>query len=80
MEILGKMCGDVSADLLWLEESIQPTNLRLADIDAQGVSHFPEFKEHVQEVVAQVKAAEISVKNLQQELIELTNSSTKYDD
>ena len=44
------------------------------------MSHFPEWKEHVHTAVQQVKAAEISVKTLQQELIELDNLSTKHDD
>ena len=67
-------------DHTWLEESIHSTNLRLAKIEAQGVSHFTEWKEHVHTAVGQVKAANISVKALQQELIALTNSSTKHDD
>ena len=54
-------------------------NLRIADIDAQGVYHVPEWKEHVRAAVGQVKAAEISVKTPKQELIEFANSSTKHD-
>ena len=45
------------------------TNLRLADIEVQGVSQFTEWKEHVQADVGQLKAAAITVKTLQNELI-----------
>ena len=62
-----------------MEESIHSKNPRLADIEAQGVSNFPEWKERVWEAVVQVKAAEISVKTPKQELIEFANSSTKHD-
>ena len=67
-------------DWTWLKESIHSTNLWLADIDAQGVYHFPEWNEHFRADVGQVKTAEISVKNLKHYLIELNNSSTKHDD
>ena len=80
MELLGTLCGDVLEYNKWVEESIQSKNMQLADIEAQGVSHFPELKEHVQSYVGQVKAAEISVKTLKQEVIQLNNSSTKHDD
>ena len=63
-----------------MEESIHSKNPRLADIEAQGVSNFPEWKERVWAAVGQVKAAEISVKTLKQEVIQLNNSSTKHDD
>ena len=43
------------------------------------MSHFAEWKEHVKADVVQIKAEEISVKTLQQELM-LTNSSTKHND
>ena len=69
VELLGTLCGDVSADRTWVEESIHSTNLRLVDIEFQGVSQFPERKEHVRASAEQVKATEISVKTLQQELI-----------
>ena len=65
---------------MWVEESIHSKNTRLADIEAQGVSNFPEWKERVWAAVGQVKAAEISVKTLKQEVIQLNNSSTKHDD
>ena len=61
-----------------MEEYIHSTNLRLVDIEAQGVSHFPEWKDHSQAAVRQVKTAEISVETLQQELIELAKSSSKH--
>ena len=63
-----------------MEESIHSTNLRLTEIEAQGVFHFPKWREHIWATMEQVKEAAISVKTLQQELIELTNSSTKHDD
>ena len=69
MEILGTLCGYVLADRTWVEDSIHSTNLRLAYIEAQGVSYFPEWREHFQVAVGQVKVAEKSVKTLQQELI-----------
>ena len=37
VELLGNLCRDVSADWAWADERILSTNLRLADIDAQGV-------------------------------------------
>ena len=49
-----------------MDESIISINMRLAEIEAQGVSHFPEWKEHVQAAVVQKKVAEMSIKNLQQ--------------
>ena len=49
-----------------MEESIHSKNLQLADIKAQGVSHFPSLKEHVLASVVQVKVKKISVKYLQQ--------------
>ena len=33
VELLGMLCEDVSEDRMLVEESIHPTNLRLADID-----------------------------------------------
>ena len=42
--------------------------------------HFLERKEHVREAVEQVKEVDIYLKTMQQELIELTNLSTKHDD
>ena len=47
-----------------MDERILYTNLWIADVEAQGVSHFPEWKEHVQASVGQIKVAEISVKNI----------------
>ena len=41
VELLGTLCRGASADQVWVDESILSTNLRLADIEAQGVSHFP---------------------------------------
>ena len=73
VELLGTLCGDVLEYHKWVDESIQSTNMRLADIEVQGMSHFPEWTEHVRASVGQVKAAEISVKNTQYELIELNN-------
>ena len=61
-----------------MDESILSTKLRLANIEAQVASHFPEWKEHVRATVGQIKVADTSVKTLQQELIELTNLYTKY--
>ena len=43
------------------------------------MSHFAEWKEHVKADVVQIKAEEISVKTLQQEIM-LTNLSTKHND
>ena len=63
-----------------MDESIKYTNLRLVYIKAQGVYHFSEWKENAQVYVGQINAVEISIKSLQQELIELTNFSTKNDD
>ena len=40
-ELLGNLCRDVLSDLAWVYERILYTNLQLADIEAQGVSHFP---------------------------------------
>ena len=59
---MGNLCRDVLADQVWVDKIILSTNLRLADIEAQGVFHFPEWKEHVQAAVGQIKMAEISVK------------------
>ena len=79
-ELLGTMCGEFSVYQMWAEESIHSTNLRLADIEAQVVSHFTEWTDHVQAAMGQVKTTDISVKNFQQELIELTNSYIKHYD
>ena len=57
VEILGTLCRDVLADRVWVYESILSTNLRLEDIEAQGVYHFPVWKENVQEAVVQIKVA-----------------------
>ena len=40
VELLEDLCRDVPADRAWVDESILFTNLRLADIEAQGVSQF----------------------------------------
>ena len=80
MEILVTVCGDVSTDRTWMEESINFIKFGFADIEEQGVSHSTEWKDHVWSEVGQVKVTEIFIKALQQELIELTNSSIKYDD
>ena len=67
--LFGTLRGDILEDWTWVEDIIYSTNLLIADIadiEAQGVSKFSEWKEHVQAAVGQVKAAEISVKNLQQ--------------
>ena len=79
LEILGMLYGDVLEDRTLVEDSIHSANLRLADIEAQGVYHFTEWKDYIQAAVGQVKAAEISVKTPKQELIEFANSSTKHD-
>ena len=47
VELLGTLRGDVSADWTWVDNSIHTTNLRLEDIEAQGMYHFPLFKEHI---------------------------------
>ena len=44
VELLGTLCGEISADWTWVEESKHSTNLQLAYIEALGVSHFPEWK------------------------------------
>ena len=62
VDLLGNICRDASADWAWVDESIISTNLRLADIEAQGVSHFPEWKEHVQASVGQINLAEMSIR------------------
>ena len=80
VELLGDLCRYFLENWAQVDERILSTNLRLADIEAQGVSHFPEWKQHVWAAVGQIKVAEISVKTLQQELTELTNSSTKHKD
>ena len=69
VELLGTLCRAVSVGWAWVVDSILSTNLRLADIEAQGVSCFLECKEHVRTAVEQIQVAEISVKTLQQELI-----------
>ena len=62
MDLLGDLCRDVSAYQVWLNESILSTNLRLSDIEAQGLSHFTEWKDHVQAAVGQIKVTDMSVK------------------
>ena len=64
MDLLDNLCRDVSADRTWVDESILSTNLRLADIEAQGVSHFPEWKEHIQASVGQINVADMSIRIL----------------
>ena len=66
MDLLGNMCRYVSADRVWVDEGIISTNMRLTDIEAQDVSRFPEWKEHVRAAVGQINVADISVKTLQQ--------------
>ena len=53
--LLGILCGDVLSYRAWVDDSIHSTNLRLVGIEAQGVSRFPEWNEHVREAVGQVK-------------------------
>jgi len=55
VELLRTLCGDVSDNLVWVDESIHSTKLRLANIEAQDVSHFSEWKEHVRADVGQLK-------------------------
>ena len=69
LEILGMLYGDVLEDRTLVEDSIHSANLRLVDIEFQGVYQFSERREHVRASAEQVKATEISVKTLQQELI-----------
>ena len=45
--ILGNLCRYVLADRVWVDESILSTKMWLEDIEAQGVSHFTEWKDHV---------------------------------
>ena len=80
MELLVTLCGYVATYRNWVEDSIYSTKLWLANIEAQGVSHFQEWKEHVRSTVVHVKAVEISVKTLQHDSIELTNLSNKHDE
>ena len=42
VDLWGTLCRDVSSDQVWVDESILYTNLQLAEIEAQDVSHFPE--------------------------------------
>ena len=62
VDLLGNLCRDVLADRVWVDESILSTNLRLSDIEAQGLSHFTEWKDHVQAAVGQIKVTDMSVK------------------
>ena len=66
MDLLVTLCRNVSENWVWVDEIIISTNLCLAYIEAQGVSRFPECKEHVQAAVEQIKVVDVSVKNLQQ--------------
>ena len=80
VNLLGTLCRGASEDRVWVDESILSTNLRLANIEAQGVSHFPEWKEHIRAAVGQINMAETPVKTIQQELMELTKLSTKHNE
>ena len=80
MDHLETLCRDISADWACTDDIILSTNLHIEYIEAQGVSYFVEWKEHICAAVGKIKLAEISVTNIQQELIERTNLSTKHDD
>ena len=41
VDLLGTLYRDVLVDWEWLDESTLSANLRLADIEVQGVSNFP---------------------------------------
>ena len=60
----GDLCRDVLAYWSWVDESILSTNLRLEEIEAQGVSRFPERKEHFWAAVGEIMELEIYVKTL----------------
>ena len=64
--LLGTLCRDVFAYRAWTNKSILSTHLHLEGIELQGVSQFPEYKEHVQLDVGQIKVTEIPVKTIQQ--------------
>ena len=55
VDLLGTLCRYFLVDRAWVDKSILSTNLRLADIEAQGMSHFPSLKEHVHSAVGQIK-------------------------
>ena len=73
MGLFGTLCEDILANCLWVEDSIHSIKLRLVAIEAQGVTQFQVWKDHVWVAVGQVNMEDISVKTLQQELIELNN-------
>ena len=61
VELLGTLCRNVLDDRTWVEESINSINLQLVAIEAQGVAHFIEWREHVWAAVRKVNATEIYV-------------------
>ena len=54
MEILKKLCADVDADRTWSGVGRLATNLRVADLEAQGSEKFPEWREKLRAELKQV--------------------------
>ena len=80
VDLLGNLCRYFSSDWACLDESSISTNTQLADIEAQVMFHFPKWKEHLHADVEHIKVEEMSVKTIQQVLLELNNWFNKQND
>ena len=65
VERLQKLCADVALDRTWAEKGLHTTNIRVADLEAQGLENFPEWRKKLRMALEQVGWAEAAVRDLQ---------------
>ena len=65
VELLQNLCADVATDRTWDDKGLRTTNLRVVELEAQGLENFPEWREKLRVALEQVGWVEAEVKGLQ---------------
>ena len=65
MELLQNLCADVATDRTWDDKGLHTTNIRVVELEAQGLENFPEWREKLRVALAQIGWVEAAVKGLQ---------------
>ena len=73
VELLQNLCADVATDMTWDDKGLHTTNLRVVELEAQGLENFPEWRGKLRLALDQVGWAEAAVKELQ---VALGNSNS----
>ena len=65
VELLKNMCTDMAADSTWDDEGIRTTNIRVVDLEEQGLENVPGWQEELRVALEQLGWSEAAVKDLQ---------------